>query len=268
MSKTQTWVDAHCHLADERLENRLDDILERSRAVGVGAWVQGGVSPDDWERQLKLKEKFGKAIVTAFGLHPWWVASNRKSEVEAALKKLEKKIPEAQALGELGLDFGPKHSSAENNLRQFWAFESQIEIAKRADKPLILHVVRAHAEALDILRDHGQYPASGIVHSFSSSYEIAKQYLDLGFYLSIGGSITREGFQNIKKAVGSFPLDRIVIETDSPDQTPKLPGIENDALNEPTNLIGIAQVLASLCGVERGALLSSSSDRLRKLFRI
>lgn len=268
MSKTESWVDAHCHLADERLAGRVEEIIERSRSAGVGAWVQGGVGPDDWERQLQLKAKYGAAIITAFGIHPWWAATHRKSDIESALKTLEEKLPLARAVGELGLDLGPKHTSPESNIKQFFAFEAQLELAKAAQKPLILHVVHAHAEAIDILKDNGPYEASGIVHSFSSSYEIAKEYLDLGFYISIGGSITREGFQNLKKAINSFPLDRIVVETDSPDQTPRLPGVKVDALNEPNNLIGIAEVLASLRGVSRDEILTRSSAKLRKLFGI
>src|SRR4051812_17646739 len=100
---TRNWIDAHCHLADPRL--KLDPVLERSRTAGVTGWIQGGVGPKDWETQLELQKKLGPTFLTSFGLHPWWVIGATDADVDEALNILSQKLPQAQALGELGLDF-------------------------------------------------------------------------------------------------------------------------------------------------------------------
>jgi len=97
--------DAHCHLADARFQDTIDDVLERSRQAGIVGWVQGGVCPDDWARQLELRKTHGMGVVTAFGLHPWWVAGAADEQVYQALISLESQVASAQAIGELGLDF-------------------------------------------------------------------------------------------------------------------------------------------------------------------
>ncbi len=268
-SKPQArWIDGHCHLADPRFSTRLDAQLEEARRLGIHGWVQGGVDPADWDRQVGLKDRLGPAVVLAFGLHPWWVANQEAAEVEAAFRQLESRLPVASALGELGLDLHPRHCPKDSLARQSWALEHQLELVKRIPKPLILHVVSAHGEALEILSRHHPFPRGGLVHSFGGSAEVAKAYLDLGFHLSIGGSVTREGSQKLKKAVVSVPLDRLVLETDAPDQTPELPGVDRGSLNEPRHLIGIAQTVARLREMNPEALLDRSTENLKRLFGI
>ncbi len=262
------WIDAHCHLADLRVAAHLDRQIAQAREAGIGRWIQGGIDPEDWDRQEALVSRFGDAIVPAFGLHPWWVASHSTEEIDQGLAALETRLPRASALGELGLDALPRHASPESMGRQRRAFELQLELSQRQPKPLILHIVRAHGEALEILSRYQPFPEGGLVHSFGASREVAEAYLDLGFHLSLGGSVTREGFQNLKKAVGSLPLDRLVIETDSPDQTPHLPGVAATGLNELRHLLGIAEAVARLRGIERDDLLEQSSKNLKRLFHL
>jgi TatD DNase family protein len=268
------WIDAHCHLADPKYtETDLETIIQRSQKARVGRWIQGGICPEDWDRQLILQKKYGRSIITCFGLHPWWVAERQGSqqargEIEEALKTLETRISEACALGELGLDFHPRFQNPNSQEIQRFAFERQLEIAKNNQKPLVLHIVRAHAEALEILKKWSPYPSSGIIHSFSGSLEIAKEYLELGFSISIGGSITKQGFQKLKKAINYLPQDKIVIETDSPDQTPELADVRSDQLNEPANLVGIAMSVAQWCQSDYKEILNTSTDNLKRIFGI
>lgn len=243
-------------------------MLARARKAGVGRWIQGGVDPEDWDRQEALSKRYGNAIVPAFGLHPWWVASHSDDELAKGLKALEKRLPAAAALGELGLDTHPKHCPPDSIARQERAFESQLDLVKRVPKPLILHIVSAHGEALEILSRHHPFPSGGLVHSFGGSREVAKAYVDLGFHISLGGSVTRKGFQNLKKAIGSLPLDRLVLETDAPDQTPELPGVDAKGLNEPSHLLGIAEAVAQLRSADRDELLDQSTANLKRLFHL
>src|SRR6185503_18800065 len=152
----------------------------------INGWVQGGVSPEDWDRQLALQSKLGKqALFTSFGLHPWWVAKSSREQVDQGLEALAKRLGEADGAGELGLDAGDRYKTSLE--LQSHAFREQLKLAKAAGKPLVLHIVRAHPQAIEILEESGPYPAGGLVHSFSSSIENAKAYIHLGFLLSISG---------------------------------------------------------------------------------
>ncbi len=260
------FIDAHCHLADARFANsQLDQVIHRSKSQKIEGWVQGSASPLDWDLQLALQKRFGKGIITAFGLHPWWVASATERELEIELQNLENRIMDAQALGELGLDGRKNPHTLEI---QKSAFISQLRIAKASGKPMILHIVGSHSDAIKELQKQAPFPKSGIVHSFSGSYEVARDYLALGFLISIGGAITKKGFKTLKSAISQLPPEKIVIETDAPDQTPCLPGISVSSLNEPANLIGIAQVIAGLANLEYEELLISSANNLERLFGV
>ncbi|MBM4302800.1 MAG: TatD family deoxyribonuclease [Deltaproteobacteria bacterium] len=260
------WIDAHCHLASKRFTHTLAAVIERSLRAGVTGWVQGGIEPSDWNRQKLLQIQYGKRFLTSFGLHPWWVASATAESLDSAMKVLETLLPHADAHGELGLDFGQEHDK--NRLQQISAFRSQLGLAKQHRKPLILHIVRAHSEALEILKALAPFPKGGIVHSFTGSLEIAQEYCKLGLLISIGGSVTHKGYFALKKAIPFLSLPQLVVETDSPDQLPNLIGVDPQSPNEPKYLLEIAKVLGELKGVTAEEVLNQSTDNLKKLFEI
>jgi TatD DNase family protein len=255
-----SFIDAHCHLADPRFGEEAARIIRESEARGIGHFVQGGVDPADWDRQLALQAKYPGKIATAFGLHPWWVAGKSRDEVLGAFELLKKRIGEADALGETGLDHAPKVAESSRPLQRE-AFRLQLGLAQTAQKPLVLHIVRAHEEALEALQASGIQGLPGLVHSFSASREIAKKYLDLGLTLSISGVVCRKGFETLKRAVSYIPLDRLVLETDSPDQSP------GEGLNEPVNLLRVADAVAALRGEKAEEILRQSAENLKGMFR-
>ncbi len=260
-----SYIDAHCHLADPRLSSSLEVSLEAAKRVGISSWVQGGIDPNDWQRQLALREKFGSSIILCFGLHPWWVAGSSESQRDEAMVELSKQLPKADAIGELGLDFLPKHGSVESRHQQVILFEKQLRLANQYYKPMVLHVVQAHAEALDVLRRQGPFPRGGIVHAFTGSFEVAREYLELGLVISVGGAVTRPGYRAVKAAIPLLPPEGIVIETDAPDQKPFG---DVGAFNEPSNLVPIAAAVAKLRSESTEAVLGRSSRVLRKLFGV
>lgn len=263
------FIDGHCHLADPRFSDSIDEVIQRSRHKGVDGWVQGGTWPDDWEKQLELKKRLGRGLITSFGLHPWWVARSNPGEINAQLEVLEQKIQLADSLGETGLDTGPKAGGKMHMDLQEAAFRQQIQIAKKWKKPLVLHVVRAHAAALRELKQFAPFPEGGLMHSFSGTYEEAQGYLSLGFVVSIGSSITRQGFEKLKKAVARIPLDQLVIETDAPDQLPTLPTLKpGQTLNEPALLPEIAAVVGKYRKVDAELLLKQSTENLKRIFKL
>ncbi|MSP19608.1 MAG: TatD family deoxyribonuclease [Bdellovibrionales bacterium] len=266
MMKSAQWIDAHCHLASDSFLLSLPEVIRRSQLAGVTGWIQGGIDPKDWARQQLLKTQYGPRFLTSFGLHPWWVATASLEMIDSALLTLETLLPEAAALGELGLDFGKTHDL--NREEQINAFKRQLEIGKRASKPLVLHIVKAHSEALEILKCFGPFPAGGIIHSFTGPYEIAEEYFKLGFFVSLGGAVTQTGYFALKKAIPLLSLSQIVVETDSPDQVPKVEGIDPKGVNEPQFLVAIAKAIAQIKGVTVQAVLSQSTENLERLFGI
>lgn len=262
------YIDAHCHLADPRLDSIRNDLLDRSRRAGVRAWIQGGVGPEDWERQKELKKQFPGEVHAVFGLHPWWIMDHeRTEEIRQALQCLEEQIQECCAIGEIGLDFGSRASRTESRDRQLWSFEAQLEIASRIPKPLVLHVVRAHAEALSCLKKRQRVlDRGGIVHAFSGTPGIAKSYLDLGFSISLGGTVTKksaESLELLKEMIAVIPEDRLLIESDAPDQAPAGWGRK---LNEPISILRIADTIAVIRGETPDELLRRSAENAVRIF--
>ncbi|HUP56638.1 MAG TPA: TatD family hydrolase [Bdellovibrionota bacterium] len=259
------WIDGHCHLSDPRLENRIEQVVHESRLAGVDGWVQGGVSPEDWDRQERLSARIGGGrVLTSFGLHPWWVTRASGEELKEGMSQLLERLPRADAAGEMGLDYSERNRGEEKADVQAEAFRSQLRMAQDVRKPLVLHIVgaKAHTQALDILAEFAPFPKGGLVHSFSASQELAERYVALGFLLSISGAATKAGFQKLKKALDWLPAEHLVIETDSPDQPPA--GVEG--LNEPSRLLEVAQAVAELRNESTEAVLDRSAANLRKLF--
>jgi len=256
------YIDAHCHLADKLFSKDLPDVLLASEQAFVTHWIQGGVEPEDWKRQKKIAELRQGRIFLSFGLHPWWIASQTESHVVSALKQLEEELPQAHFLGEVGLDFLPQFQKSKNLQQE--AFRIQLQLNESFKKPLVLHVVQAHAEALALLKGFSRQ--KGLVHAFSEGKEILKGYLDLGFLISVGGAITRIGYKKLKDSLQFIPKDSLVFETDAPDQTPDLPGLTKQSRNEPRYLIEIVKVAAEIRKKETvEELLESSSRNLRAL---
>jgi TatD DNase family protein len=232
------------------------------------------VDPEDWQRQLELKRRHPREILTSFGLHPWWVAKATREQFEQEFLELKRLIDQADGLGETGLDYGPrleKSMGPDHRENQQHAFRRQLELA--ATKPLVLHIVRAHSDAISTLAEFGPFSREGIVHSFSGTKENARKYLDLGLSLSISGGITRKGFESLKKAVAYIPLDRLLVETDSPDQPlygRPLHGHPSgdQILNEPSSLIEIARVIAEYRENESAeSVLRTSATNVARIFR-
>lgn len=241
------YIDAHCHLSDPRLSSELDAAIERCRKKGIGAWILGGLNPEDWSRQESLKARF-PTIKTAFGLHPWWAAQMSEGQIDSALAQLETALPRADAIGEMGLD-----ALKPNLPLQERAFEGQLE--RREDHPMILHVVRAHAKALWLLNAHGPYGSGGIVHAFSADLPTAKKYIDMGFLISVGGGVLTKGFETLKETIAGLPPEVLVVETDAPD-----------GAGDPAKLWEVAEAVGKLQDRPAEAVLATSAENLKGIF--
>jgi TatD DNase family protein len=249
--------DSHCHLADSRLDGDRDDVTARAGEAGIVAFVQGGVGPDDWVRQAALAARYPSRLFPVYGLHPWWVAERGEEESLRALGRLEEWVSRGVGLGELGLDRGPRCPEGTVPL-QLSIFKKQLALAREAGLPLVLHVVKAHAEALGELRGSRW---GGIVHSFTQGPDTARAYIELGLHLSVGAAVCRKGFESLKRAVVGIPLEHWVIESDAPDQ-PIRPGERN----EPSSVREAAEAIAALKGVEVDEVLETNRLNLERVF--
>jgi TatD DNase family protein len=257
------FADAHCHLAFHLDPARFPGgdpapVVAEAHAAGVTTFVQGGYDPADWDRQEELKRRFGAEVIwTAYGLHPWWIDQAADAQVREGLAALATRGRMADAIGEIGLDHGPR-LSREGRARQEAAFDEQLALARELGKPVILHVVRAHARALTRLRAAGPGLLPGIVHSFSGSADEAWRYLELGLLISAGPGVLGGGFAKAKKALDSLPPEAWVLETDSPDR-----------MHGPAQLREVAEGVARLRarGESADELLARSAGNLRRVFQ-
>jgi TatD DNase family protein len=257
------WIDCHSHWADQRLDSRRDQWLHQAQTQGLTFALQGGVSPNDWDRQEEIQKKFPDLVGLCFGLHPFWVAEHSQLEIEEALDQLSRRVSKAMAIGETGLDLRPPYAKAYEH--QMEAFQSQLELSFVVNKPVVFHVVRAFHESLRVLDLWGVPPAGGFIHSFNGSWVQAQEYLKRGLKLSFGGPLLREQNQRLKQVAREVPLTEFLLETDLPDQ----PGDPwKGDLNPPESLVAVAEEFARLKKMEVAEVLHFSETNFRTLFRI
>jgi TatD DNase family protein len=254
-------LDAHNHL-DRCLA--VDQTLARARAAGVRAQVLAGVDPAGWAAQAALAGQLD--LWATFGVHPWTAAAARDPDVGALLAHLERALDGALGvapvgLGELGLDRS-RQVAADSLPRQERLFRAQLALARERDLPVVLHVVRAHDRALAILRRDGLPAAGGMVHSASTPPEQVGAWLALGLHLSFAGGVTRH--EKARGAAARVPLDRLLAETDAPDQAPA----GRDGPNEPAWLGDVVRALAEVHGRSPEELAAITEANARRLFRL
>ncbi|MGZ3773109.1 MAG: TatD family hydrolase [Pseudobdellovibrionaceae bacterium] len=256
------WIDAHGHLADLRWEGQQGSVIQEARAQGIHFFMQGGVGPEDWQRQKDLQAQFPHHIGLCFGLHPYWVVDHDEEQCEQALDLLASQLVDALGLGEMGLDFRP-HIMKDSRERQIGVFEAHIELAHISAKPMVLHLVQAHEESLRIMDVWGLPKQKGMVHSFNGSWGKAEDFLKRGFYLSIGGPVCRAENRKLHQAVKELPLEYLLIESDSPDQPPP---VYKDLLNPPQSIWEVARSIGELKSLDPLEILDITTENFKRLF--
>ncbi len=260
------YTDAHTHWTDLRMPQI--DQMQIMVDEKITTFLEAGVNPEGWLRQIELQKKYPKNFKLALGLHPYFVAENEIQACEEALDQLSHIINFASAIGETGLDFRDQYTTktVEDDLvdRQILFFENQIQLAIQCHKPLVLHVVKAHEDALKILKLWDANQVGGMVHAFNSSYDIAKKYMDLNCLISIGGAVTYPKNKNLIDAVKKIPLEKLLIESDAPDQPPL--GFTQE-LNSSLSVLNVASSIAEIKGIAVEEVASQTSNNFKTLFR-
>lgn len=252
--------DTHCHLNDDLLNKDIDAIVERALAVGVDKMVVVG-----WDKKSSLKAldiaKNYSFIYAAVGVHP----SNIDGIDDALLyQTLDlSKRDKVVAIGEIGLDYHYIQDE-ENHARQKEVFIKQIEFANREGLPIIIHSRESFAETISILRDHRPL-YGGVMHCYSGSVESLNDVFDLGLFIGIDGPVTFRNAKTPKEVAVEVPLEKLVLETDSPYLSPQA---VRGTINEPANLIYIADEIATLRQMSKKHLLEVVYDNACRLFKL
>lgn len=245
--------DSHFHPADPRLHGTQGGAFVRARAAGVGALIGVAAQARDWPVLLRLVRRIPWMAV-AYGLHPWF------EHPPGVLERLPGWIERggAAAVGECGLDFGPGRASREE---QEALLLPQLRLARDMDLPAILHahksedVLSMHLACLPGLR--------GVVHGFHGSAQQAERFLALGFYLGIGGAITHPRATRLRSVVAGLPSERLLLESDAPDQPPH----GRLSPNEPAFVVDTLNMLAQLHGTTPEAMAAITWQNAASLFR-
>ncbi len=250
------YTDAHCHLTHPDWNGAMPEAIVRARKAGIGLWGLGGIDPKEWEGQLKIEGLDG-VVWRAFGLHPWWVAKASKDEIAAGLSSLQERLPQAAACGELGIDL---FTHPETKGVQVAAFEKQLALAKKHGKPLVLHVVKGHAEAIAGLRAAAK-SWKGIVHRFSGTFADAQAYTDLGLMISVGGPDVPRQAKTHGGLWRSIPLSSLVLETDAPWKDSPVPLIDQLAY-----LKEVARIVGEAIQIPAESLLAHATKNVESIF--
>lgn len=232
--------DTHSHLYDKKFDNDRDEVMK-----AVWEVCDYVVCPSEdlasSEQAVALAEQYPH-MYAAVGIHPQLTKDATEEELEA-IRKLAETHKKVVAIGEIGLDYYYLYSEIET--QKEW-FARQIELAKELDLPIIIHDRDAHADTLEILKEHASPKLRGIMHCYSSSLEMAKEFMKLGFYISFAGPVVFPKSTNLKAVAKEIPMDRLLVETDSPYLTPPpFRGRRNDS----TKVYYVAEEIAKLKGL-------------------
>ncbi len=250
-------VDSHCHLDFPDLAGRLSEVLARMGEHGVDMALCIGVNLEDFPQVLALAEADHRLYATV-GVHPEY--TDVEEPDEARLLALASH-PRVVAIGETGLDYY-WHKDRPEWQRQ--RFRTHIRAARRCGKPLVVHTRDSAADTLRVLREEGAGDVGGVMHCFTENWEIAEEALDLGFHLSFSGIVTFKNAAIVKEVAQKCPLDRLLVETDSPYMAP-VP--YRGKQNEPAYVKYVAEEIARLRGTSLDAITQATTDNFFKLFK-
>ena len=250
-------IDTHAHLNFPDYKNDLPAVLERATQAGVGTIINIGTSLATSRESIELARRYDH-IYAAVGIHPHDAANIKESD----WTELEKLVDEDKvvAVGEIGLDFYKNISPREDQKK---VFIKQLEIARRKNKPIVIHSREAHEDCLAIIKKVMGSKVKGVAHCFSGTAETARQYLKLGFLISVGGPITFPKADQLRKTIKSIKVENLMLETDCPFLTPQA---KRGQRNEPAYLTYSVQAFADLYDLSVDDIKRITTLNARRLF--
>ncbi|BBO20863.1 MAG: hypothetical protein HKUEN07_19810 [Rhodocyclaceae bacterium] len=251
-------VDSHCHLDFPELADRIDQVIDSMMHANVGAALCIGVSLERMPKVQALAEKHRNLYATV-GVHPEH-QDCLEPDVETLLRFADH--PKVLGIGETGLDYFWHKDKPEWQRERF---RVHIRAAKACGKPLIIHTRDSAADILQILRVEGADSVGGVMHCFTETREVAEKALDMGFYISFSGIVTFKNAHELKETAKMVPIDRLLVETDSPFLAP-VP--HRGKTNEPAFVRHVANEIAALKGIGIDEVESQTTENFCKLFKV
>ena len=250
------YIDSHCHINFPELNEKIDQVLDNMKNYNISHALCVSVTLDKIDEILSLANKYSN-IYASVGVHPDYENIDEPDIDTLYHYSKEKRVI---AIGETGLDyFRLKGDLAWQRER----FRIHIRAAIKSKLPLIIHTRSAREDTIKIMREEGAHSVTGVMHCFTESYEMAKQAIDLGFYISFSGIITFKNAESLRETVKKLPIENILIETDSPYLAP-VPN--RGKLNEPANVRFVAEKIAELKGISTEEVAEITTNNFFKLF--
>jgi TatD DNase family protein len=260
------FYDAHNHLQDDRFGGRQDELLAASEQAGVRRMVVNGACETDWPQVLALARE-SKLVLPSFGYHPWYLGE-RTPEWRKNLEAFLDQVP--SAVGEMGLDRWKPELPYDGQEEMFLA---QLEIAAARNLPVSIHCLQAWGRLHELLRDHERPKCGLVLHSFGGPAEMVPAFAKLGAYFSFPGYFLQERKLRQRETFRKVPADRLLIETDAPDQhlpaekiRYPLADADGKPLNHPSNLAAVYEGLAEFLGEKTDALAGRVEENFLRVF--
>lgn len=252
-------TDSHAHLDMSEFDKDREHVLERARSGGVGRVITIGVDLQTSIQAVELAKKYDFVFSTV-GFHPHNAKDFNPKDLDELCRMAEQ--PRVVAWGEIGLDFFRLYSPAEE---QRSVFEKQLELASQYDLPVVIHDRDAHDEIFSILKKRQNPRQRGVIHCFSSNYRMAMEFINMGFYISLPGTVTYKNALDLHEVAARVPMERLLVETDAPFLTP-VP--MRGKRNEPLFVSHTARRIAELRGMDFDEFSRRTNENTTRLFRL
>lgn len=251
--------DTHAHYDDPVYEKDREELFEAMRAEGVGMITDIGADIASTKKAAELSNTY-EFVYAAAGVHPSEVYSLEEADMDFLLEMA--KNPKVVAIGEIGLDY--HYEDTVREVQKKW-FIRQLELAKETKLPVVIHSRDAAQDTLDIMKDIHAEDIGGVIHCFSYGWEMAKIYLDMGFYLGIGGVVTFKNAKKLKEVVQRAPMERLVLETDAPYLAPEPYRGKRNASHY---LKYVAEEIAALRSMALDEVIRITEENGKQMYRI
>jgi TatD DNase family protein len=252
-------IDSHAHLEMSDYDSDRDAVIKRARDQGIEIIITVGIGLEECEQALELARAY-PFIYAALGLHP----HNAKKDSGRLFDFIQEHAGNQKivALGEMGLDFFKNWSPRPDQIR---CFREQLSLARKLKLPVIIHDRDAHAETLAILKEEQAREVGGVIHCFSGDYRMASACIDMGFYISIPGTVTFKNAATLHEVVKKLPLEKLLIETDAPFLTPHP---FRGKRNEPAYVKYVAEKIAEIKKLPIEAVARATTENAKTLFHV
>ena len=250
--------DTHAHYDDEQFNEDRNELLSSMKEQGVGTIVNVSAAYDSCEKVVALAEQY-PFIYAAVGIHPDEVGSLNE-ETFAKMKELFR-YEKVVAVGEIGLDY--YWDNEPRDIQKKW-FIRQLELARELDLPVLIHSREAAEDTMNIVKEHAS-DLSGVIHCYSYSKEMAREYVKMGYYIGVGGVVTFKNAKKLKEVVEEIPLTSIVLETDCPYMAPEP---NRGKRNNSAYIRYVAEKIAELKGMTYEEVVEQTEKNARKMYRL